>query len=256
MLNEDPAMHELDLCAYIDDQLTETQKAEVEAWLSHHPEASAQVMRDLAMRRDLRRALMPPAASAPLLGAARALARARRRAVRMRAALRLVPAVLLIGLGWLANAGLGPLSVGPVTASQPAPPSVTSALAAHQVSTIRLAMLSQPETTQLDEEELRAATGIILPHFPEDWTVRDVQVFPSAEGPGIEILFDSAELGRVSHFAVRAGAFNVTMPRLHETPDYGIAWFQIGETAHVLVAEDEHADTLLDASFALSDTLY
>lgn len=253
MLKDDPRVRDLDLCAYVDDQLNDAQKTDVEMWLAQNPDAAAQVMRDLALRRDLRRALMPPPASGALLGATRALARTRRQALRMRAALRVVPAVLLIGLGWLANAGLGPKSV---TASTPAPPSVTAALSAHQVSTMRLTMVSQPETTLLDPQELRAATGIILPSFPDDWTVRDVQVFPSAQGPGIEILFDAADLGRVSHFAVRAGGFDVTLPRLHETPDYGIAWFQIGETAHVLVAEDEHADTLLDASVALSDTLY
>ena len=82
------------------------------------------------------------------------------------------------------------------------------------------------------------------------------QVFPSPQGPGIEILFDTPDLGTISHFAVRAGSFDVTLPRLHQTPDHGIAWFQIGEIAHVLVAGDDHADPLLATSVALSDTLY
>lgn len=256
MLKDDPQICEPDLDAYIDDQLTEAQRALVEGHLANHPEAAARVMRDLALRRDLRRALAPPATPRPLLGAARRLAVARRRDVQMRRILQIVPAAMLVGLGWLAHAGFGPLSVSEGTASTPAPPSVTAAVSAHQVSMLRLAMTSQPEVSDLDPEELRATTGIVLPRFPGDWTVRDVQVFPSPQGPGIEILFDTPDLGQVSHFAVRAGSFDVTLPRLHETPDYGIAWFQIGETAHVLMAEDHHADSLLDASFRLSDTLY
>ncbi|MCG6112421.1 MAG: anti-sigma factor [Paracoccus sp.] len=256
MLKDDPQITDLDLDAYVDDQLTEAHRAAIETHLAHHPEAAARVMRDLALRRDLRRALAPPPTPRPLLGAARRLAVARRRDAQMRRVIRIVPAALLVGLGWLAHAGLGPLSISEGTASEPGPPSVTAAVSAHQVSLLRLAMTSQPEVSQLDPVELRAATGIVLPGFPDDWSVRDVQVFPSPQGPGIEILFDTPDLGRVSHFAVRAGSFDVTLPRLHETPDHGIAWFQLGEMAHVLVAEDDHADPLLDASIRLSDTLY
>lgn len=256
MLKDDPQIAEPDLDAYVDNQLTEAQRASVEGHLARHPDAAARVMRDLALRRDLRRALALPATPRPLLGAARRLAVARRRDVQLRRALRIVPALMLIGVGWLAHAGFGPFSVSEGTAATPAPPSVRAAVSAHQVSLLRLAMASQPEVSNLDTAELRAATGIVLPRFPDEWTVRDAQVFPSPQGPGIEILFDTPELGQVSHFAVRAGSFDVTLPRLHETPDHSIAWFQIGETAHVLVAEDDHADPLLDASVRLSDTLY
>lgn len=256
MLTDDARMGERELDAYVDDQMDEAQRARIEAYLATRPEAAARVMQDLALRRDLRRALAPPPSPPALRGAARRLVRARRRDDRMRRVLRIVPAAMLMGLGWLAHAGLGPLSVSEGTAAVPAPASVTAALSAHQVSMLRLAMSSQPEISALDPEEMRAATGIVLPRFPRDWTVRDAQVFPSPEGPGIEILFDTPDLGRVSHFAVRAGGFAVTLPRLYETPEYGIAWFQIGETAHVLVSEDEHADPLLGMSVALSDTLY
>lgn len=256
MLNTDAQITDLDLDAYVDNQLSEVQRSEVEAYLSRHPEAAARVMRDLALNRDLRRALAPPPMPRPLLGAARRLVLARRRDARMRRILRVVPAVLLVGLGWLAHAGLGPLSISEGQASGPAPAMVTAALSAHEVSLLRAALSSQPEITELNAEELRAATGIRLPGFDPDWTVRDAQVFPSPQGPGIEILFDASDLGQVSHFAVRAGSFDVTLPRLIETPDQGVAWFQIGETAHVLIGDADHADALLDASQVLSDTLY
>jgi FtsH-binding integral membrane protein len=255
MPNADPQITDLDLDAYVDDQLTGPQRSEVEAYLARHPERAARVMRDLALHRDLRRALAPPPAPRPLLGAARRLAAARRRDAKLRRMLRLVPAVMLVGLGWLAHAGLGPLSVGESQASGPAPAMVTAALSAHEVSLLRAAMASQPEVTELDAEELRAATGIRLPGFDPDWTVRDAQVFPSPQGPGVEILFEAPGLGQVSHFAVRTGSFDVTLPRLVETPEQAIAWFQIGETAHVLIARADRAVALLDASRTLTDTI-
>ena len=52
MLNNDPQITELDLDAYVDNQLTDAQRSEVEAHLSRHPEAAARVMRDLALHRD------------------------------------------------------------------------------------------------------------------------------------------------------------------------------------------------------------
>lgn len=256
MLKDSPTITEPDLDAYIDGQLTEAQRSGVEAHLARHPDVAARVMRDLALRRDLRRALAPPPVPRPLLGAARRLILAHRRDAHLRRVLRLVPAALLVGLGWLAHAGFGPLSVQEGTAATPTPMPVTAALSAHQVSLLRLDMASQPEISRLDPVEMRAATGIVLPRFPDAWTVRDAQVFPSPQGPGIEILFDTPDLGTISHFAVRAGSFDVTLPRLHQTPDHGIAWFQIGEIAHVLVADEDHADPLLATSVALSDTLY
>ena len=256
MLKHDVEVSAAELDAYVDDQLSQAERSRIEAHLARHPDAAAQVMRDLALRRDLRLALALPPTPRPLLGAARRLVVARRRDAHLRRLLRIVPAGLLVGLGWLAHAGLGPLSIREVVAATPTPPAVTAALSAHQVSLLRLAMTSQPEVRNLDPEELRAATGIVLPNFPKDWTVRDAQVFPSMQGPGVEILFDTPDLGKVSHFAVRAEEFDVTLPRLQETPEHGIAWFQLGETAHVLVGQDEYADRLLDASGILSGTLY
>ena len=256
MLKDDPQIGPADLDAYVDDQLTQAQRAQVEAHLSRHPDAAARVMRDLSLRRDLRRALAAPSAPRPLLGAARRLATARRRDAQLRRVLRIVPAALLVGLGWLAHAGLGPLSVREGVAASPAPASVTAALSAHQVSLLRLDMTSQPGISRLDPVEMRAATGIVLPRFPDDWTVRDAQVFPSPQGPGIELVFDSGTLGRVTHFAVRTGSFAVTMPHAQDLHGDSVAWFQIGETAHVLIADRGGVEALEATARRLSATLY
>lgn len=129
------------------------------------------MLRDLALHRDPRRALAPP----PM---PRRLVLARRRDAKLRRVVRVLSAAMLVSLGWLAHAGFGPLSVCAGQASAPAPALVTAAPSARDVSLLRAAITSQPKTTQLDADELRAATGIRLPGLSPDWRVRDAQVFP------------------------------------------------------------------------------
>ena len=72
-----------------------------------------------------------------MLGAVRRLAVARRRDAKLRRMLQLAPAIILVGLGWLAHAGLGPLSVTESQASAPAPMLLTAAISTHEVSLLR-----------------------------------------------------------------------------------------------------------------------
>ena len=70
--------------------------------------------------------------------------------------LRIVPAALLVAVGWLAHAGLGPLSVREGVAAAPAPASVTAALSAHQVSLLRLERalkIVEPQVTAVLSKE-------------------------------------------------------------------------------------------------------
>jgi len=251
------AISELDLNAYVDEQLDDWQRLRVEDHRARHPEAAARVMQDIRLRRELRLALAPAGTptGAHRAGAAQ-LSRALRRDERIRRAIRLVPVGLLVVTGWLANEGFGPLSVGKVVASQAPPPVVSAALSAREASLVRLPMRSQPQASRLDPAELRAATGILLPRFDRDWTIRDAQVFPSPQGPGIEIVFDAGDLGRLTHFAVRTGSFAVTMPHVETHGRENVAWFQIGETAHVMIADRGDVASLLGIAEQLSSTLY
>jgi len=257
MQAESDAVSELDLDAYVDEQLDDWQRLRVEDYLARHPEAAARVMQDIRLKRELRLALAPttPTTGPQRAGASR-LARGLRRDERLRRAVRLVPVAALVVTGWLANEGFGPLHVGQVVASQPAPPVVAAALSARDASLVRLAMHSQPQVPELDTAELRAATGILLPVFDGDWTIRDAQVFPSPQGPGIEVVFDAGELGQLTHFAVRTGSFAVTMPHVESRGDRHVAWFQIGETAHVMIADRGDDALLLGEAERLSSTLY
>ncbi|MDS9466184.1 anti-sigma factor [Paracoccus sp. MBLB3053] len=251
------AISELDLNAYVDDQLDDWQRLRVEEYLSHQPEAAARVMQDLHLRRELRLAFAPGRDTpGTQRAAATRLSRALRRDQRLRGVIRLVPVAALVLAGWLANEGLGPLSVGRVVASQPPHPVIAAALSAREASIIRLPMRSQPQIHELDPAELRAATGILLPRFDRAWEIRDAQVFPSPQGPGIEIVFDAGELGRLTHFAVRTGSFAVTLPHLETHRGDNVAWFQIGETAHVLISDRGDGAALLKVAENLSSTLY
>ncbi|PZQ47563.1 MAG: anti-sigma factor [Rhodovulum sulfidophilum] len=246
---DDAAIAEADIAAYVDGQLDEWRRSRVEAHLAAHPEAAARVMRDLCLQRELRLAL----------GAGTDAGRARHRMpsrAMPRAARRLAPAAALAGCAWLAWTGVLPLPVSGVSASVRSPEFVAAAIAAREASGIRLPMRSITEDPHLDAEELRAMTGILLPAFDPSWTILDAQVFPSPRGPGVEVVFDTPDMGRVTHFAVRAGGFAITSPQTVPSGDISLAWFQIGETAHVLIADHGAADQIMAAAGNLTDQFH
>ncbi|MEP7456764.1 anti-sigma factor [Phyllobacterium sp. SB3] len=246
-----------DFDAYVDDQLDGARRIEVAGYLSEHPEDAARVMADLRGRDELRLALSAPA-SVSGLASAQAAERLQRSLGRRRIFNRLqrVAAVaLLVGLGWMAHAGLGPLVVSEVVASQPAPAYVEDAVMAHRTSLVRAAMPSQPGTSRYDPAEIRAATAIVMPKLPAEWKVKDVQLFPSTFGPSIELEIGSDTDGALSLFAVRPGSFDVVKPRVVGVGDMSAAYFQIGEVAYALVANA--GSTELDkAANQLANTLY
>jgi len=242
---------EVDLDAYVDDQLDLWQRARVEQWLSARPDAAARVMADLRLCDELRLATaVTPVGNHRTGRVAGRLARGITRDRRLRRALRLLPVCALMAAGWVAHTGIRPLS-----ASVPPPAVVEAALAARDAGNLRLSMPSQPAAREMDRVEIRAATGITLPYYDSGWTLRDAQIFPSPQGPGVEITFDTEDMGRLHAFAARPGDFAVTLPASEQRGRIAIVWFQIGETAHVLLAETD-TERLRVAAERLSRTLY
>ena len=244
---------ELDLDAYVDDQLTAMRRIEVEAHLADHPALAARLMGDLRIRDELRLAL----AGERLPGrpetteAARRLSRTLARDRSLRRLSRLAAAVPLVGAGWLAHAGLAPTRV---TAAPPPPAYVADALQAHGATVVRAAMTSQPETPWYDAREIRSATGIVMPRLPADWRVRDAQIFPSPHGPSVELALGAGDLGAATLFAVRPGGFDVVAPARGPEGAATSAYFQIGDVAYVLVAETE-GEKLVRAAADLARSL-
>jgi len=252
----DPIL-DADLDAYVDDQLGVARRIEVEAYLSAHPDVAARVMGDLRTRDELRLALAGSGAQArpATADAARRLERTLSRKRLLDGLQRAAAVALLVGTGWLANEAIGPLSVSESAASTPPPAYVEDAVRAHRTSMVRAAMASQPETSDFDAADIRAATAIVIPELPGSWRVKDVQVYPSQFGPSVEIAADSKDLGRLSLFAVRPGTFDVASPRLVTIEDTSAAYFQIGEVAYALVANPD-AERLDHAAELLARSLY
>lgn len=226
-----------DLDAYVDDQLPPLRRIEVEAHLARQPALAAQAMADLRIRDELRLALagVPRGVRPETTEAARRLGRALTWDRRMRRLTRIAAALVLVAAGWVGHATMKP---APVSASQPYPAYLGDALTAHGVSSLRAGMLSQPQA-RYDPAEIRSATGIVLPTLPADWAVRDAQVFPSPNGPSVELALAAGPLGSATLFAVRPGGFDVIPATAGPTGAVASAYFQIGDVAYVLVAGAE-----------------
>ncbi|MGX5847870.1 anti-sigma factor family protein [Mesorhizobium sp. PL10] len=248
---------EADLDAYVDDQLDVTRRIEVEAFLSARPEAAARVMSDLRTRDELRLALAAstgmarPATTEVARRLGRGLASRRVFAVLQRAA----AVAVFVAAGWLANGLFGPLLVTKVVASPPPPAYVEEAIRAHKTTLMREAMPSQLEAPNYNADEIRAATAIVMPSLPKDWTIRDVQIYPSRFGPSVEVALETKDMGLVSLFAIRPGTFDVVKPAIAPSGEISSAYFQIGEVAYAVVARSDVHD-LDRAAETLAKTLY
>jgi anti-sigma factor RsiW len=226
---------EADLLAYVDDQLDPARRIEVEEHLAHDPEAAARIMADLKDRDSLRllHAASLPRPAEPMLVAATRLERAlawREFGLKLR---RIAAVVTLIGFGWFAHGQVG-LGVTDSEASPKPPAFVEDALHSHETGLLRARMVSQPEVEAYDPAEILTETGIRLPSLPEDWQIRDAQIFPSRYGHSIEIAIDAGDLGRVSLFATQAPAFDVITPTLARFERAAAVYWQTGQLAYAL----------------------
>jgi hypothetical protein len=109
---------------------------------------------------------------------------------------------VLVGAGWLAHDEIGRFGVPDTMASTIDASLVDDARQARTVARLRAATAA--DGIAYDRDRLRSVTGVALPPLPEGWRVRDLQVFPSRHGTGIEVTFEADLLGEVSLFATRA----------------------------------------------------
>nr|WP_298726850.1 anti-sigma factor [uncultured Steroidobacter sp.] len=242
MISPTDPITEADLQGYLENQLPVPRRIEVEAYLSSHPEDAARIMADLKSRDELRLAFAdePRVEHIKTLRAARRLERGLRRDGLLRQFRRIASVTGLIAVGWLAHAQLTP-SIGAVASTMP-PAYVHDAVMAHRTSLLRAVMTSQPETLEYDPEEIRSATHIVLPALPSDWSVRDVQIFPSSFGPSVEMALHSTTYGEISLFAVQAGASATIPTTLSQQDDVTAAYWQRADVAYVLVTRAPSRD--------------
>jgi anti-sigma factor RsiW len=248
---------EIDLQAYVDDELAADRRTEVQAYLRRHETEAAQIMSDLRTRDLLRLAMVenPRPPSGSTIAAAVRLERGLWRDRIVQRARRIAAVAILIGFGWLAHAELGQLGIGQVAASGLPLAYVTDAVMAHRATLVRASMHSLRGAAAYDPAEIRATTAIVLPTLPQDWQVADFQIFPSTFGPSVEMVIRSETFGTGSLFAVRPGKFDVVPPTLAHKDDFTIAYWQVGEVAYALVAKAEPKD-LSEVATALATSLY
>lgn len=256
-MTEIDTISDTDLDAYVDNQLDSAGRLQVETWLARHPDVAARVMADLGTRTMLKLALTSDEAGTR--ADSREIARRLSSGLYNRSgwnALRRVAAVaVLISAGWLANSSIGPFGAGEVNASVPPPSFIADAVRAHQTALVRESMPSQPQTSKFDREDIRAATAIRLPQLPANWTVSDVQIFPSDFGPSVEMRVETDDKTRLSLFAVRPGYFAVNQVSDVQMSDAEAAWWQIGEVAYALVSSNPETG-LADEAETLRNSLY
>jgi len=247
---------DVDLYAYIDDELPLVRRIEVEACICHRPEKAARVMADLRIRDELRLAL----ANARRTGgpattdSARRLERGMAWARIIRRAQKVAAVAILVAASWVAHAALGPLAISHVVASPLPPAYVSDAVMAHHTTLVRPTLHSQHREPAYNQADIRAATAIVMPSLPQAWEVADVQIFPSTFGPSVELEIRTQAVGSASLFAVGPGKFDVVPVTLVQMAEFNVAYSQIGEVAYALVGKADIRD-LNRAATALIESL-
>ncbi|MFS2151279.1 anti-sigma factor family protein [Rhizobium sp. Rhizsp42] len=244
-----------DLDAYVDGELDVTRRIQVESYLSENPETAAKVMADLSMRGELRLALAHEGASgrAETRDLARRLERGLAYGRIFHAVQRVAAVGVMVAAGWVAHTSFGAFTATEVAASVPAPAYVEEAVQAYKTALVRQSVSSQP-AEGYKPDEIRAATGIVMPQLPRDWTISDVQIFPSEFGPSVEMSI-TAEKKQLSLFAVRPGVFSVQSVNHIALDGAEAAYWQIGDVAYALVTADRSI-SLDQAADGLARTLY
>ncbi|GEP08244.1 anti-sigma factor family protein [Methylobacterium gnaphalii] len=235
---------ESDLAAYVDGELGAMRRVEVENHLAHHPDDAARVMADLRDRDALREVFssLPGPGPERLRTEARRLDRSlawQRVGARLR---RAAAIVVLVGAGWLAHTEIGTFGVPDSQASTIDPALVEEAQQARQAVLVRARTHSQRAVSAYDRADLEAATGLSLPELPNGWNVRDVQVFPSRNGPGVEIAINAESLGDLSLFATRKAGGGSGPDVLTHSSDGATAYWGSGQTAYALSAGRDGVD--------------
>lgn len=235
MIVEPVPDHELQ--AYLDGELPRERMAEIEAYLSADAEAATAMMADMRSWNEVRLAYGSSGENAPSgsIAAARRLERGLARQLWLRRLRRGAAVMALIGSGWLAHATLGPWIISGVSAFSLPPAYVDDAVRAYQATEVRLAMASQVETRDLDASEIRATTEIIVPDLPESWEIEDVQVFPSSQGPSLQLAIRADGLGLVTLFAVRSNTAAIVAPTVTPREQFTTAHWQTGHLSYALV---------------------
>jgi anti-sigma factor RsiW len=218
---------------FLDGELTQPQRSDLQARLALEPELAAEVFAQAQRMEALRVAqpqrLFPPRAS---LDRAKQLESAFRRR-RLFNALKLqMAAALLVLLGWSANSLTLPIRQGGQTTDQ------TFILAARDA--LRVAQLnagpekgSEPKQDRI--ERLVGAINISMPALPAVWVVKDVQVQPWNGRQSLVVTADTPSVGRITLVAVAMSGEDAVPPTPATDGRVPTVYWQSGGTAYALM---------------------
>jgi anti-sigma factor RsiW len=240
---------ELDLMAYVDDQLDPERRIAVEDHLSRHPVLAAQIMDDLRRRDELRLALTE-AASARSNHMLELPAERLGRRLAFHSSLhrnrRAIAASILVGAGWLAHAMFGGLGADPASAAHILPVYADEAVAAHR--TVLVEVLHDG-TAALNLTQAGAAGGSIpLPHLPASFAPAGSHPVPSERGNAVQMLIHGPDEELLTLFAVETDSFNIEPPQAEAVRDVNVAYWQSGWVAYVLSGTGDQKELLSLAS--------
>ncbi len=132
----------------------------------------------------------------------------------------------LIASGWIARGQLGEFPKSAQASSF-----VDEAAASHRNGLLRQAMQSQIESPKLDSSEIARSTGITLPKLPSGWQVRDVQLYPTQDGPAVAVSLLTSQGDPISLFADKAETPAEAKPLIATRSGESIAYWEVGEMA-------------------------
>lgn len=237
-----------ELDAYLDGELDLSRQLAVESYLAGRPDVAARFMADLRTRTALRLRADDLDDAHPVMLAAASLL-ARRLNTRTWVGLRR-PFALLTTAG-IAFALLLAVVAGR-TVTPALPDFVTDAVISYHTGLLRAAMVSQIESPRFDQSEIQKSTHIRIPHLPADWKITDAQIFPSDEGPALQLMIRTAGGQALSIFAVRAGSAAPRSPTAIRHGEASVAYWQVDDMSYALIgmespeALDRSAEDLAD----------
>lgn len=251
MRNDSSPSHsitEFDLQAYMDGELDDARRIEVEDYLSCHPEAAAELMATLRSTDALRLlAQSQPAPSARLMEDALRLQQGLRRQSWRRHALRLTGLAAAISVGWIVFSAIQPFGSSSQQSEAATLDFVDEALDARRALSLRQRMESQIEAVHYDPVELWTETKLAMPVLPPDWIVRDVQIYPWDEGYSIGVTLEAEALGIVTLFVAPRPAKATRDFHTVKVGDGMAAFWRTGDMAYALVGQAPEA-ALRDAA--------
>jgi len=235
------AVREFELDAYMDGELCLDRRLAVEDHLSRDPAAAARLMADLHARTALRLVHQPhDKPSSAMIEAAERLQRQLDGAPRRR----WLPPVgrLSAAAAVLALFALFAVPNGEVVASPPA--YLSDALMAYRTGLLRESMASFVETPDYDRHEVLRETHIRVPRLPAGWRVIDVQLFPSDDGPALQLMIRTASGHAASIFAVRAKSAAPLQPVAIRRGTRSVAYWQANDISYAMIGAE--APEILD----------